>query len=136
MEAVARRNACSHRPKPHAVAGSRCRLYCTPLATGGNEQIFGESQQVPYARGCYQSDDGNAAPFPGVRQVGSPIPLGSALPSFTALRILKMLKRLMIVAVLCFVDIELPADEPVELPEVGRVVMPALALATTNKHLA
>ena len=47
-----------------------------------------------------------------------------------------MLKRLMIVAVLCFVDLELPADEPVELPEVGRVVMPALALAATNKYLA
>ena len=58
------------------------------------------------------------------------------MPSFTALRILKMLKRLMIVAVLCFVDIELPADEPVELPEVGRVVMPAWALATTNTRLA
>ena len=27
-----------------------------------------------------------------------------------------MLKRLMIVAVLCFVDLELPADEPVEHP--------------------
>jgi hypothetical protein len=47
-----------------------------------------------------------------------------------------MLKRLMIVAVLCFVDLELPADEPVELPEVGRVVMPAWALATTNTRLA
>ena len=47
-----------------------------------------------------------------------------------------MLKRLMIVAVLCFVDLELPSDETVEFPEVGRVVMPAWALATTNKHLA
>ena len=49
---------------------------------GGNEQMFGVSQQVLHAGGCYQSNDGNAAPFPGARRVGSPIPLGSALPSF------------------------------------------------------
>ena len=50
-------------------------------AVGGNEQMFGVSQQVLHAGGCYQSNDGNAAPFPGAAS-WSPIPLGSALPSF------------------------------------------------------
>ena len=32
-------------------------------AAGGGEQTFGLSQNVPHARGCYQSEDGNGGSF-------------------------------------------------------------------------
>jgi hypothetical protein len=32
-------------------------------AAGGGEQPFGVSQNVPHARGCYQSEDGNGGSF-------------------------------------------------------------------------
>ena len=50
-------------------------------AAGGGEQTFGVSQNVPHARGCYQSEDGNAP-----AKLASPVaPVsGSRCGSFTA----------------------------------------------------
>ena len=63
----------------------RCRLYCTPLAAGDNKQMFGVSQQVSRAGGCYlrrmlpKQVTAAVAQFPRCEP-----PSRLTLPSFTA----------------------------------------------------
>ena len=59
---------------------ARTAFTYTPLAAGGDEQTFGANQQVPHARGCYQSGDGSVAQFPRC-EPRSP-PCGLTLPVF------------------------------------------------------
>ena len=61
-------------------SAARTAFKYTPLAAGGDEQTFGVNQQVPHARGCYQSGDGSVAQFPRC-EPRSP-PCGLTLPVF------------------------------------------------------
>ena len=61
-------------------SAARTAFKYTPLAAGGDEQTFGANQQVPHARGCYQSGDGSVAQFPRC-EPRSP-PCGLTLPVF------------------------------------------------------